>query len=221
MTLGKCRYGRFQLTPARSGRRALFPPTGRITRFNSRPRAAGDEVFIAESFGQQGVSTHARAQRATSCHYGFRTPRSFQLTPRAAVTFLLQLIRIGLKFKLTPARSGRQPQSSSHASACAVSTHARAQRATVRDVADVVGILVSTHARAQRATFRSTSLTTVKFCVSTHARAQRATRSRVTMTARPKRFQLTPARSGRRCAADFCLLDSGFNSRPRAAGDRA
>ena len=250
----------FQLTPARSGRLLLTIGCWRISGFNSRPRAAGDHGQLCARGNIRFQLTPARSGRlrkpSTSAgFYGFNS------RPRAAGDFWLYIADIFIMlFQLTPARSGRlMPRAnicSTHSfnsrpraagdvrkgrggDADPVSTHARAQRAT-HEPFDRFGCLaVSTHARAQRATLTSSSwarairfqLTPARsgrrhrrtrlwsgYFVSTHARAQRATCYRCHRS-EPHEFQLTPARSGRQVIGAIAVAATGFNSRPRAAGD--
>ena len=81
-------------------------------------------------------------------------------------------------------------------SAAGVSIHARAWRATAVQEELAVGIVVSIHARAWRATLLS-KVRQNRPVVSIHARAWRATNHDVVL----------------------CVSSSGFNSRPRMAGD--
>ncbi len=55
----------FQFTPARGGRRQLQQSSRVVSRFNSRPRVAGD-VYVFDYPFDRPVSIHARAWRATT-----------------------------------------------------------------------------------------------------------------------------------------------------------
>ncbi len=147
------------------------------TRFNSRPRVAGDSVSRLMQI-RLFVSIHARAWRATCPpSWVFRQDTGFNSRPRVAgdevkgdtcavfvpvsiharawrATMGPGIIKELTMFQFTPARGGR-PNVSRHV------TNTR---------------LVSIHARAWRATFRVYHLRKLCF-VSIHARAWRATHS--------------------------------------------
>ena len=212
----------FQFTPARGGRpkpsqnqprrqvsiharawratAAMRRATQLITRFNSRPRVAGDSSR-RNVCSVKSVSIHARAWRATY--------HSISLMPI-------------VEFQFTPARGGRPTQTILIPKSRLVSIHARAWRATevcaarregsgfnsrprvagdFAADADWLKSQVSIHARAWRATAGviNTSFLTE---VSIHARAWRATTA-VFCFASSHMFQFTPARGGRLISPNF------------------
>ncbi len=206
--------------------------------FNSRPRVAGDSQMLDKRCTVD-VSIHARAWRATLCirASGLTTP--FQFTParggrRQGWRAVSKSVRFNSRPRVagdTGARNGRQPE--------IVSIHARAWRATPRDLHHAGGLPVSIHARAWRAT-GDTRRATHPAHVSIHARAWRATlrcaraaRARRGFNSRPRvagdtalkpsfpnaPFQFTPARGGRPGKLRAWCARGRFNSRPRVAGD--
>ena len=145
---------------------------GAIECFNSRPRTASDVAAArgatemqfqltpahGERHGRQElphsyqVSTHARARRATvtqtvSAHWG-----CFNSRPRTASDLSKRSnLHYIQSFNSRP-RTASDDSSDVHCVSCAVSTHARARRATCSIPTDVDVTIVSTHARARRAT---------------------------------------------------------------------
>ena len=142
-------------------------------------------------------------------------PPCFNSRPRAAGDWSRSGARRTRLFQLTPARSGRRKEWSGPADVY-VSTHARAQRATPRASVNVSRKRVSTHARAQRATAKMPGSSRPKL-VSTHARAQRATPAAGPWPSTCK-FQLTPARSGRRKQASTTSGARQFQLTPARSG---
>ena len=121
----------FQLTPARSGR--LVEP--------------GD-------LARRNVSTHARAQRATVFAIREAATASFQLTPaRSGRPHRASWCYPNL-FQLTPARSGRRSDSLNQRYRDGFNSRPRAAGDVDHDLR-LMGTVVSTHARAQRATIHS------------------------------------------------------------------
>jgi len=228
----------FQFTPARGGRRrfvneifipkvsihararrATYTPRQDIPsppRFNSRPRAAGDDI---EAFDERviKVSIHARARRATQLITNFAQD---------------------IWFQFTPARGGRRRVVRWLPPHGLVSIHARARRATL-PVVVLIGTLLFqfTPARGGRQDGLIAQFDGIWFQF-TPARGGRL--PLLQLKFRLAAFQFTPARGGRlerakrgkhgavsihararRATAALRLSRAlgRFNSRPRAAGD--
>ncbi len=169
-----------------------------MPRSNSRPRAAG--VF-------RRTQGHGRPQR-------------FNSRPRVAGDRVFRENGAYYDvFQFTPARGGRPRHHGGVVGVEGVSIHARAWRATHAEVDALAHDHVSIHARAWRATL-SPFVSSCSTFVSIHARAWRATRGSCAERS-PGMFQFTPARGGRRQRGGLRPPLTGFNSRPRVAGDNA
>src|SRR5690606_11849257 len=94
----------FQSAPARSGRPTTTPDSASGTRFNPRPREAGDAARQGLQ-PAQGVSIRARAKRATTGHSRMELTRCFNPRPREAGDVAGMFEDINFAFQSAPARS--------------------------------------------------------------------------------------------------------------------
>ena len=170
-------YARFQFTPSRGGRHAhligviplnvsihalarratLRSPMSvhRLMRFNSRPRAEGDQTSAYRHRVVVSFNSRPRAEGDAAARQAFRLQDRFNSRPRAegdANTTVLP-VPVG-RFQFTPSRGGRQHQAENTVAIDRVSIHALARRATVTPFVSVHRGKVSIHALARRATIK-------------------------------------------------------------------
>ncbi len=209
----------FQSTPAHSGRPRASVAGGARAGFNPRPRTAGDALQAPAPDGVESFNPRPRT--------------AGDLEATEAMGKLAQ-------FQSTPAHSGRRRHGFARARVCAVSIHARAQRATEARVDLLQRGVVSIHARAQRATCMTASFRYLQYGFNPRPRtagdgaACHRRRTSRRFNPRPRtagdgadfgpenllwRFQSTPAHSGRRKSASSWSGMDSFNPRPRTAGD--
>ena len=166
------------------------------SRFNSRPRMAGDRTTTTRAGHTRSFNSRPRMAGDSRATRRPPSPPRFNSRPRMAGDHkLLQACADTGKFQFTPAHGGRQLELGIGDLYSAVSIHARAWRATVLSdpystlvqfqftpahggrhsrVARRSDLNVSIHARAWRAT-RGPSASARATPVSIHARAWRAT----------------------------------------------
>ena len=198
MSEAPCRSSSFQSTPAYGGRQGIGDRQDLSIAVSIHARVRRATAMLPEDNLRVLVSIHARVRRATAkSQTASKSGAGFNPRPRTAGD------------KSSPSRNLPVP----------VSIHARVRRATTFTRSHLVQQLVSIHARVRRATpkgqshavsrnkFQSTPayggrlppvcIVTIVLHVSIHARVRRA----------------TPRRPGGQ------EWPSGFNPRPRTAGD--
>jgi len=150
---------RFQSTPAHGGRHARHKVIIALAVVSIHARTRRATSPFSKHWFHFAVSIHARTRRATDADIVINnTKRSFNPRPHTAGD-TPECRRVNRRPRFNPRPHTAGDFSAARAGDCSsVSIHARTRRATMKEIAKLLGLAVSIHARTRRATLIRASL---------------------------------------------------------------